>query len=363
MISAYLYNIERNELSSLDAAGLLESVPAAGVASAIEPPQKAQSAASGALLKAPPRCRDGEFIWVDVTAPTEEEFELLVQRFGFHPLVIEDMKSIEGRPKLHDYEDYLYIIFHGVRLDDIQALDAEEDADEEKRFEVNLIEIDCLVGRDYVMTVHAEPLQPFEDLRARWKRHPDLMRLGTPYLLYEIMDEILDDYFPLLDKLDERIDDFEDRLFTNFEEKLSSDIFSLKRSLLEIRHIAGPTRDVVNTLLRHNAEAGGQHFAYFQDLYDHAVRIVDMIDTFRDILSGALDAYLAIESNRMNAVMKTLTSTSIILLIPTLIAGIYGMNFNNMPELRSRYGYFIVLGIMAATMLALAGYFKRKNWL
>ena len=361
MISAYLYNIERNELMPLDAASLLATAP-------VEPAPPGKSPrevepGGNTLRNAPRQCREGEFVWVDVTAPTEDEYDLLVQRFGLHPLVVEDMKSAEGRPKLHDYGEYLYIIFHGVRLSAVESQHGLAEDTASGRFEVNLVEIDCLVGRDYVVTLHCEPLQPFEDLRRRWQRSPELMRLGTPYLLYEIMDEVLDDFFPLLDRLDERIDDFEDRLFTNFEEKLSSEIFSLKRNLLEIRQVAGPTRDVVNVLLRHNAEAGGQHFAYFQDLYDHAVRIVDMIDTFRDILSGALDAYLAIESNRMNAVMKTLTSASIILLIPTLIAGIYGMNFQNMPELNSRYGYFIVLGIMATTMAGLALYFRRKNWL
>jgi len=360
MISAYLYNIEQNKLTSLDAAGLLATAPSPQAPPG-KPPRE-RDAASGGLQAAPAQCRDGEFVWVDVTAPTEEEFQLLIQRFGLHPLVVEDIKSVEGRPKLHDYGDYLFVIFHGVSLENVPE-ETTLKGTPEGRFDVQLIEIDCLVGRDYVVTIHQEPLQPFDDLRRRWQRHPELMRPGTPYLLYEIMDEVLDDFFPLLDKLDERIDDFEDRLFTNFEERLSSDIFSLKRNLLEIRHVAGPTRDVVNILLRHNAERGGQHFAYFQDLYDHAVRIVDMIDTFRDILSGALDAYLAIESNRMNAVMKTLTSASIILLIPTLIAGVYGMNFTNMPELHSRYGYFIVLGIMAATMMGLAMYFRRKDWL
>jgi len=119
----------------------------------------------------------------------------------------------------------------------------------------------------------------------------------------------------------------------------------------------------VNMLMRHDADSGGRHFAYYQDLYDHSSRIVDSVDTFRDLLSGALDAYLAIASNRMNGIMKTLTSASIILLIPTLIAGIYGMNFENMPELHTRYGYFIVLGVMAATMIFLTFTFKRKKWL
>ncbi len=118
---------------------------------------------------------------------------------------------------------------------------------------------------------------------------------------------------------------------------------------------------MANILLRRDADSGGKHFVYFQDLYDHSVRIVDMVDTFRDILSGALDAYLAMASNRMNEVMKTLTAASIMLLVPTFIAGIYGMNFENMPELKWKYGYFVALGVMALTMAGIFAYFAAKN--
>ncbi len=307
-----------------------------------------------------------------MTAPTEDDYELLAQRFDLHPMVVEDIKSHEGRPKLHDYGDYLYIIFHALEYskdgvcDDENAASkdvASKAAADDAACHVSLCEIDCLVGPDYVVTIHPTPLKPFDDLRARWQRNPQLMQSGAGYLLYELMDEILDDYFPVLDALDERIDDFEDRLFQEFQDKLSADIFSLKRSLLQIRRIVGPTRDVINILLRRDADTGGKHFAYFQDLYDHSNRLVDMIDTFRDLLSGALDAYLAMASNRMNAVMKTMTAASIILLVPTLIAGIYGMNFENMPELHSRFGYYGALGAMATTIVGLIIYFRRKNWL
>jgi len=180
------------------------------------------------------------------------------------------------------------------------------------------------------------------------------------------MDEVLDDYFPALEKLDERIDGIENGLFANGrngDQKITAEIFALKRDLLQIRHVAGPTRDVANVLLRRDAETGNKHFAYFQDLYDHAVRIVDMTDTFRDVLSGALDAFLAVEGNKTNAVMKTLTSASIMLLVPNLIAAIYGMNFENMPELKTRNGYFFALALMAFAIAGLYAMFKRRGWL
>ncbi len=373
MMRAYLYHSQSNDLKKLDAAGVLAEAPSDADRER-EATDKKAHAREGGFSHTLAHCRIGELLWIDMTAPDEADYELLMKRFSLHPMVIEDIKSREGRPKLHDYGDYLYIIFHALSYD-AQAFkaiaeealagegDAAPESVEEVRAALHMCEIDCLVGPDYVVTLHPDPLQPFDDLCKRWERRPELMKSGASYLLYEVMDEILDEYFPLLDALDDQIDDFEDRLFQEFQEHLSAEIFALKRCLLQVRRIAGPTRDVVNILLRRDADSGGKHFAYFQDLYDHSVRIVDMVDTFRDILSGALDAYLAMASNRMNAVMKTLTSASIILLIPTLIAGVYGMNFDNMPELHSPYGYHATIAVMVTTMVALGILFKRKKWL
>ncbi len=350
MISALLYNKKEKVLRALDADQLIETQPIQA---------DRDHKVEGGFARTTPHCHPDELLWLDITSPTESDYATLQQRFALHPMVIEDIKSREGRPKLHDYRDYLYIIFHALEHNP----EGEKAEDASQRSLLHVHEIDCLVGPDYVVTLHDAPLKPFHDLHARWNANPQLMDAGAAFLLYEIMDEVLDEYFPLLDVLDERIDGFEDRLFQEFQEGLSADIFSLKRSLLQIRRIAGPTRDVVNVLLRRDADAGGQHFAYFQDLYDHTNRIVDMVDTFRVLLSGALDAYLAMASNRMNAIMKTLTSASIILLVPTLIAGIYGMNFENMPELKSPHGYHYALGAMVTVALGLALQFKRKGWL
>lgn len=347
MISALLYSRETGELREIDAPHLLQHQPTPEEAAAA----KLADSKERAFQKATTQCRAGELMWLDVCDPSEEDYSLLAERFGLHPMVIEDIKANEGRPKLHDYGEYLFIVCHALR------------SERGDNFSLQVEEIDILVGADYVVTIHETPLSPLNDLHARWLRSPDLMKTGAGYLLYEVLDEVLDDYFPLLDEMDERIDEFETRLFQEFEENLSADIFALKRHLVQIRRIAGPTRDLVNVLLRHDADSGGKHFAYFQDLYDHTARIVDNVDTFRELLGGALDAYLALASNRMNAVMKTLTSASIILLIPTLIAGIYGMNFEWMPELHDRYGYPMALGAMLLVMLGLYAMFKRKNWL
>jgi len=366
MLCTYLYNTQEKTLELLDAAGLMEMAP-----SEEQVEQKRtlmrERKFKGVAHRGRPQCREGQFIWVDVCNPTARDYLTLKERFGLHAMVLEDIRAKEGRPKLHSYGDYIYIIFFAVKWHDRTPLERAR-GNEHEKFSMEIVEIDCLVGPDYVVTIHEEPLAPLDDLRDRWMRRPEMMKAGTGYLLYELMDEVLDDYFPLLDALDEHVSDFEENLFASetdasVQKPLASDIFAMRRDLLQIRRIAGPTRDVVNLLLRHDTDTGGKNYVYFQDLYDHASRIVDMVDTFREILAGALDAYLATESNRMNVVMKTLTSCSIILFVPNLLAAIYGMNFENMPELRTPSGYYFVLAIMANSMALMIAYFKRLKWL
>ena len=364
MISILLFDRATEALRELDVSELMETSCA--------PDKKAASDEAGnretvnkeaapdeflVFRGSPPQCRAGELLWIDITAPTDNDYVHLSRRFGFHPMVLEDIRERDGRPKMHDYGDYLFIVCHALNFEEATQKSLSSQP------ALHIEEVDILVGADYVITIHEGEVSPLRDLASRWKRRPALMKNGAGHLLYEVLDEILDEYFPLLDSMDERIDDFEERLFNQFEENLSGDIFALKRQLIQVRRIAGPMRDVINILLRHDSDSGGSHFAYFQDLYDHAARIVDNVDTFRELMSGALDAYLALASNRMNAVMKTLTSASIILLVPTLIAGVYGMNFENMPELKQPYGYHAVLLVMASAMLVLYAMFKRRGWL
>ncbi len=356
MLTAYLYNTQTQKLRRLEREELLECAPSEQEATR---KNRESDGSVGLLSHASPRCHANEFLWVDITDPQEEDYILVQGRFGVNPLVLEDMRTEEGRPKLHDYDEKLYLIFHAVETLRKKSDDSEKD----ETFSFALQEIDCLIGHDYVLTLHQKDLPCFVDLRKRWERSPTLMQNGPAYLLYELMDEVLDDYFPLLDEMDDHIDYLEDRMLQGNGGNLSGEIFALRRNLLKVRHIAGPTRDVVNTLLRRDAENGARHFAYFQDLYDHAVRIVDTIDTFRDILSGAMDVYLASQGNRLNEVMKTMTAMSIILLVPNLIAAIYGMNFEHMPELKTYDGYYIVLGAMIVLVISLAMYFKKIDWL
>lgn len=337
MLRALLYHAKQNTLTSLDEKSLFDC--------SLHSDENALS----------PLGKTDSFLWMDISDPTETELEALARRFKLDPQIVEDIRGREGRPKLHDYDAYLYLIFHDIKLQ----------CDEQKRLDLESREVDCLLGPDWILTLHESPVPQFDNLAKRWKQKPDWMRGGAPQLLYELMDSVLDGYFPVLEQLDAQIDDFEDRLYNSAGQEteagsMSGEIFVLKRTLLEIRHLAAPTRDVVNVLLRRDAQEGGAHFAAFQDLYDHASRIVENIDTYREILAGALDAYLAIESNRMNAVMKRFAAYSIILLFPTLIAGIYGMNFDDLPR---SHGFWDSIGIMGTIVLALSGYFRWRKWL
>jgi magnesium transporter len=290
-------------------------------------------------------------VWIDLCDPEESDFNLLCERMELHSTVVENLKRPEGRPKIQQFEKYFYIVLyalaHRVAGGNLQ---------------VKLEEIDCLVGENYLITVHQNEVPVLDELADKWiKRAP--RHEGIAYMVYDLLDNCLDKYFPALDAIDDRLDELEDALFEGNGKELTGEIFALKRTLIRIRQVAAPMREVVGLLMRHHADDDDGAYVFYQDLYDHVMRIIDLLDTFRDILSGAMDVYLAVESNRMNAVMKTLTSFSIIFLLPTLIAGIYGMNFADMPELHYRSGYFIAVGVMALSMLGLFVYFRRKDWI
>lgn len=295
---------------------------------------------------------EGHLVWIDLRNPDDEDYALLCDRMELHSTVVENLKTPEGRPKIQQFEKYFYMTLYSVAHRHTAG-----------NLHVELKEIDCLVGENYLITVHQENVAVVDALAKHWKNHLPQNEGGIAYLVYDLLDNCLDQYFPALDAIDDRLDELEDALFEGNDKGLTGEIFALKRTLIRIRQVAAPMREVVGMLMRHYADDDHNTYVYYQDLYDHVMRIIDLLDTFRDILSGAMDVYLAVESNRMNAVMKTLTSFSIIFLVPTLIAGVYGMNFLNMPELHYRSGYFVVLGLMAFSMLGLFVYFKRKDWI
>jgi magnesium transporter len=297
------------------------------------------------------RVEEGNVIWADVTDPTSHDFEELAQEFGFHHLSIEDCQNAHQRPKVEEYVGYYFIVLYEAEL-----------AGPQDRLELR--ELNIFLGKNYLVTVHSRPIRAIETAKRLWPEWTDRSDQGAGLLAYLLIDAIVDDYLPLLDLVSERMDDLEDSIFGEWRAESIEEIFAIKKKLLYLRRSITPLRDVFNTLLRREQPIFPREtHVYFQDVFDHLIRVADTIDTLRDMLSSTMDAYLSVSGNRMNQVMKRLTSISTILMSVTLIAGIYGMNFVLMPELRWRYGYVYALLSMVVVGLALYMYLKKVKWI
>ena len=290
-------------------------------------------------------------VWVDVEQPTPDDLQALVREFGFHPLSIEDVSHGHQRPKLDDYGSYFFVVTKAIRYDP-------------KAIELELVEISHFIGRNYVVTVHDGSCDALDDALARVRAHPHVLEEGIGLLVYTIMDSIIDVFLPVLDVLDEQINDLEESIFNGFDPQSISTIFRLKRELLKVRRSVGHMRDVFNILARRDQPIfTAQAVVYFQDIYDHLYRITDAVDLYRDTLTSALDAYVSVNANKLNEVMKMFAGVSIILMTAALVAGIYGMNFKCIPELDWPHGYPASLALMVVLGAVEYWLFRRKGWL
>jgi len=290
-------------------------------------------------------------VWADVSDPTSEDFAELAEEFGFHHLSIEDCRHEHQRPKVEEFTGYYFIVLYEAELVGPHDL-------------LELRELDIFLGKNYLVTVHSRPIRAIEIARRLWGEWTDRSEQGSGLLAYLLIDAIVDDYLPLLDVISDKMDYLEDSIFGEFRAEAIEEIFGVKKKLLYMRRAITPLRDVFNTLLRREQPIFPREIhVYFQDVFDHLIRVADTIDTLRDMLSSTMDAYLSVAGNRMNQVMKRLTSISTILMSVTLIAGIYGMNFVFMPELRWRYGYVLSLLSIVGVGLALYMYLKKVKWL
>ncbi len=288
-------------------------------------------------------------LWVDVEQPTDADLQRLEREFGFHPLAVEDCRNRHQRPKVDEYPGYYFIVLYEAAMEDGR---------------IRLTELAIFLGKNYVVTVHDGPLQAFPVADRLWHGSTDLAERGSGLLAYLLIDTIVDAYFPLLDEVSEGMNVLEERIFGGSGFSAVQDVFRMKKDLLLLRRVVSPLRDVFNTLLRREQPLFSRETTvYFQDVYDHLIRIADSIDNQRDMLSSAMDAYLSVANQRTNLVMKRLTATATILMSVTLIASVFGMNFLHMPELHWRYGYVGALTTMLAVGAALYAYFKVNRWL
>jgi magnesium transporter len=227
-----------------------------------------------------------------------------------------------------------------------------------------LAEIHLFIGTAYLVSVHWGRSPAIAATQERFRTRSATMGRDVGLLLYSVLDAIVDRYFPLLDRIGDEIDELEDVIIAGRAEKEAVQrILEHKRGLLELRRIVAPMRDVANELLRRDVELIDEStIPYYQDLYDHLIRVLDAVDLYRDLVATVLDANMAVQSNSLNAVMKRLTALTVILMVPTLIAGIYGMNFANMPELDWAPGYFVALLVMATAVIGLFAFFRARGW-
>jgi len=291
-----------------------------------------------------------DILWVDVSDPTSGDFEELAREFGFHPLSIEDCRHQHQRAKIEEYPGYYFIVIY--------------EAEMQPGCQLELREVGIFLGKNYLVSVHSQPIRNIEKAQQLWRHWADLSERKTGLPAYLLMDAIVDDYMVILDDFSDRLDELESQIFENFQPEALQDIFRIKKQLIFLRRAVVPLRDVFNTLLRREQPIiSRETMVYFQDVYDHLLRVADSIDALREIVSSTMEAYLSISGNRTNFVMKRLTSISAILMSVTLIAGIYGMNFNYMPEIGWRYGYIGALASMLIVALALYYFFRKIKWL
>jgi magnesium transporter len=290
--------------------------------------------------------------WLDFDAETPELRDALVTLLKLHPLVVEDIFQERVSPKVEDYGDYLYVVIHGIAL--------EHDSPDDLR----TVEIDLVLSSHWVVSHHPQGLAAIGEVLEECRRNPRLFDKGPGFIVHAIMDHAVDCYFPVIEAFDREIDHVETLVVQDPQPEVLQRIFKLKRSLQRLRRVAMHQREVLLRLSRGEFDlVPEKSLPFFRDIHDHFVRVSDLAEGYREGLSGALDAYLSVVSNRMNEVMKALTLVATIMLPLSFIAGIYGMNFEHMPELRWRYGYPFALGLMLSVALGMVLWFRSKRWL
>jgi magnesium transporter len=298
------------------------------------------------------KSKPGTLVWLDLASPGPKELDLLRTRLELHPLALEDLENRRQRPKVDTYPGQYVVVAYEILP-----------AHAKGRF-YDLGELHLIATKDAMVSVHWAPSPVVDDVRERFRQSAPMVGSSVGGLLYAVLDAVADGYFPLLDRLSDRIETLEERVVSGRSQRdLLRDMLHIKRQLLELRRVVAPLRDVANALLRRDLEiVDSAAVPYYQDLYDHLVRVLDSVDLYRDLVAAALEANLSVTNNNLNLIVKRLTAFTVILMVPTLIAGVYGMNFHFMPELWWPWGYPAALALMAASMIGLGIFFRSRDW-
>lgn len=291
--------------------------------------------------------------WINVEGLTHtEQIEQIGLLYELHPLVLEDIVNTTQRPKIDEYDDYLFVVLKMLYYDINEQIVIEQ--------------LSMILGKNYVITFQEAEGDVFGLIRERIRMGKGRIRgLKSDYLMYALTDAVVDNYFSIIETLGNKIEDLETELFSNTpRENLNLDVQNLKREILKVRRAIFPLREIISRIEK------GEHqliykrtITYFRDIYDHLIQVSENIDIYREMIWSLMDMYMTTLSNKMNEVMKVLTIIATIFIPLTFIAGIYGMNFQYIPELKYRYGYFVLWGVMIVMFLGMLYYFKRKKWL
>ncbi|HEX7976397.1 MAG TPA: magnesium/cobalt transporter CorA [Anaerolineales bacterium] len=300
--------------------------------------------------------KEGVF-WVDFenTPPTEDE-PIMREVFGFHPLAIDDAIQESHVPKLDDWGEYLYVVLHAIIFNPTNG------------GEVDTLELDVFLGKNYMVTHHDKPIDAIERLWVSVQRDERYMKNGSDRLLYRLADEVVASYMPVVDQIDEAVDRVEDEVFDGPNTHALEHIFALKRATLHLRRIIGPQREVLNKLARDDyAVIDVRDRIYFRDVYDHLVRLYDITESIRDLVSGVLDSYLSAINNRMNDIMKTLTIITTLFMPLSFVASFFGMNFfepvAGLTSWTNRPAFWITMAALLLTPFGMFFWMRRRGWM
>jgi len=291
--------------------------------------------------------------WINVTGVHKPELiEAIGKPFGIHPLVLEDIVNTTQRPKLEEYDGYLFIVIKMTYLDPASG-------------EIVVEQLSAILGENYLLTFQEKEEDMLAPIRDRIRMAKGRIRhLGTDFLLYAILDSIVDNYFTVLEHTGDEIEQVEETLLKHADQSLLNDIYRLKQELIYLRKSIWPLREVVNSLLHAGHKLiTKQAGVFFRDVYDHTIQVIETVETFRDMASGMQDLYLSTISNRMNEIMKVLTIFAAIFIPLSFLAGVYGMNFENIPELKRPWGYAAYWGLVVTLTGGMLIYFKRRRWM
>jgi magnesium transporter len=297
-------------------------------------------------------CRQGgKFAWIGMYEPSEEEFDSLQREFDLHPLAVEDAIHAHQRPKLEVYDDMVFIVLKTARYLDPKEV-------------IDFGEILVFLGEDYIMTVRHGEASALKQVRARLEADPELLKHGPGAVLHAIVDQVVDDYAPALAGLSEDIEQVENEVFSDDRTNPAERIYRLKRQVLEFNRAAAPLVDPVDRLAKgHYEQVHPEVRTYFRDVNDHLMRVHEQLEGYRDLLTSVLQANLAQVTVRQNADVRRISAIVAILAVPTMLAGIYGMNFEHMPELGWTFGYPLVIAVMLGLCTILYRFFRRAGWL